>query len=234
MGTFDSLETLSFAQLEALLRKVPILGDTGRVKGVRGFPGEPDKWRYPYASATIELKKFGEGEALNRSNVVPLSFYVLKDGLDRIRGHHSKILEEHGVDVFDFNNGVCAVRYVIGGVTYLLTPPVIEFSKRDKTNLIIDGLHRILITEESGCPISVIHITNVQNDEGEMPVVALPIEWSQIETRESDTVPKRRYGHDIKPEAYGGHPYAFFRDFSDFSIGMARSAGKAGIVYGRS
>jgi hypothetical protein len=171
--TITIKQTEEWPQLEQRLREVGLLGDP-QLK--------------PYAQAVIDSK------VISTDQVWPVSRYILKDHLETQRFLHWAFENEHSLDTLHQEDGQARIVFKLEGEAeeWALIPPIIEESPIDGKPLLVDGEHRFFLARELGVPIRVIWISRVP---AQFPVVATPIEWSEVELHDEvpDTSKKRDY-----------------------------------------
>lgn len=211
------LETQRFDELETLLRQTTLMGDLTQ---------------RPYQTATIELR------TIETSDVKPLSRYILRNHLETQRFLHWGFQEEHGIDTLSLEAEQARILFQLEGETeeWALIPPIIEVSPHDGLPVLVDGEHRFFLAKELEVPVQVIWIENIPE---KYPVVALPLEWSEVEPFEEvpPVFSKREYRFPtlasmpdisgfsdvtLTPENY---LYFFFRDVSHVCTSGVRRTG---------
>jgi len=234
--------------LEKYLRSIPLKGD------VNANPDKPELWRRPYEKARIDLHPITLAEIVR--SVKPLSLYVIQPTVQLMGSLIGRLFYEHGVDVLKLTKDVAAVEVLDSRLIFSdgnkivdsgerrLMPPIIEYSERDQTLTLVDGIHRVWyamelamkkkmasraevmmgVARDSAVMLHVITISGVLNAElpGHMPLVPMPVTWGEVLPYPDLPPPdkKRQYAYDLRPrEFYGSDKYHNFRDF-DISGGV--------------
>jgi len=165
-------EKLPWKDLEEEVRNVPLLEQRD---------GETI---YPYAEATIKLRKFAFHE------VRPSSLYVLSANLALQRSLFIE-LGKLGIDPLNLKGRV-VLHDTTGGAISMI-PPIVEETPEDG-KYILDGLHRTYLGKAMGRTVFWgIHITGIRED---CPAAARPNGWEDIKIWDSvpaDIKQKRRY-----------------------------------------
>lgn len=150
-----------------------------------GLAGDPSV--KPYAQA-----KFSS-VLLDPDEVWPISKYVLKKNIAMQRQLHQAFQDEHQIDIFDLNGGEPTVSFTVSGEEgeWLMSPPIVEVSAADNGQyVLLDGEHRFYYGRQLGKPIRVVLVEGVPEH---LPVVALPIDWSDVtEYQEVPPVTEKR------------------------------------------
>lgn len=211
------VETQTFEQLSAMLRQTTLMGDAKQ---------------HPYRDANIELR------TIETTYVKPLSRYVLRNHLETQRFLNWGFEEEHDIETLSLDDHSARVVFQLEGEQeeWALIPPIIEVSPLDNIPVLIDGEHRFFLARELDVPIQVVWIENVPE---KYPVVALPLEWNEVE--QFDEVPPTFNKRDYRFPTLESMPdissfsdvrltsenylYFFFRDLSPVCTSGVRRSG---------
>ena len=142
---------------------------------------------YPYEKSKISLQKF------SKDDLYPTSFYCLKSQINELIVLNAK-LRNAGYNIFNLDGYVSFEDIDI----FAITPPIIEVVQGKP--LIVDGLHRVLLSDAYNEKIQCVVIENAE------PItyaVANPHKWEDVKQFE-ERVPagfktrNHRYGDDYK------------------------------------
>ncbi len=148
---------------------------------------------HPYWRSRITLEEV-EIESLH-----PCALYVLRNGLTRTRQLRDEFLEQ-GIDIFAMKAHRAWVSYSGNdGMSYKVTPPIIEVSEDDGGIMVItDGLHRVSTAKELGLRSIVV----IKIQDTAIPLPAFPVGWEEVQI--VDNVPatenKRKFRHQTWQE----------------------------------
>jgi len=160
MNQIKVVKEFSWREVVDLLKKAELHGD-GKV--------------LPYKQAKIETR------VIKFDDVKPLSLYVLKKHIEFQKKLRKLMLSQLEIDTLDLNSVRGGLVYELEGEgrTWKMCPPIVEVSEFDGGQpVLLDGQHRFLVAKEFGLPIRVVWIENVSKD---IPVIAKPVSWSQVE-----------------------------------------------------
>jgi hypothetical protein len=177
-------ETVSWAQLEQMIRATPLLHEqSGQII-------------LPYEAAEISLRE------VSYTEVAPTSLYVLRENL-AIQARIIDDLATWGYHPLELEGGLI-LRNSEGGSVGLV-PPIVEQTDEEGC-YILDGAHRTSVGRWQGRTSFVaIHISGIRRD---CPGYAYPNDWNDIRIVEdvpTDPAQKKRYRDDYR---------ALYRDFS--------------------
>lgn len=166
-----------------------------------------------YKRASISFQEF------HPDQVYPISKYVLMGNIRRLEEVRNTLLQR-GVDIFHLQE---AVQYG----DYTITPPVVEYSRPDRANLIVDGIHRFFYAREMGETVTAVHVRRVRSD---LPVIGLPVGWEEVARCEELplTGPERRR---LRPNIPDDSTVLrrYYRDYSPLgSTGRRPTVGQEG------
>src|SRR5579864_4822018 len=167
----------------------------------------------PYQSSDIALR------SMPIEILSPLAKYVLQENLTQL-DHIRKSLLVQELDILQLSG---LVEITSGSERKFVAPPVIE-EWAHEGRLIVDGLHRLWLARRYG----IRHVTCVVIQNVGMPLVPLPVSWSDIREYPPGKHPpeKRTYRFDKLSDVASvdqssewgvtekNFRYFFFRDFS--------------------
>jgi hypothetical protein len=208
-----------------ILREIPWSELEERVRGVPLLEkGEDGAEIFPYENAKISLRRVSTAELCCPSR------YALKGNLEEQRRLHH-FLRDYGLDSLSLSS---ALELSDGSDrVWSLLPPVVEVFNQEvifpprageidhtgrssviPIQMLIDGVHRVLLAREIGAEINVLHITGVNE---RFPYYALPNSWEEL--RILDELPataqeKKLYRRE--------NCYGLFRNFDLLGCGAPR------------
>ncbi|MCL4390093.1 hypothetical protein M1345_01740 [Patescibacteria group bacterium] len=202
-------------ELEGALRRVKLNGDPTL---------------FPYAAARIESK------VLSIDEIAPLSLYALAGQIDLHEKLRKLFLANYALDFLDLSG---TIEFRMGGKNFVISPPTVEVSGPDGNRcLLIDGLHRFLLTDKLG--ISRARTVVVSDVPDRFPLIPLPLRWEEVTIHEGvpPEMDKRRFrfpdlqsfpdisGFSQVPVTEENCRYFFYRDYSPLGSSGIREPGK--------
>lgn len=209
----EIVREIPWKELEQKIREVPLLekGDNGAEV-------------FPYSTAKIAIRNVSVKELCCPSK------YALKINLEEQRRLHQFLLES-GIDSLSLTSGVELTDG--SGEIWSLLPPVVEVVEQevifppregelDHSNrsslipmqMLIDGVHRVLLARELDRELNVLHITGV---DPHYPYYALPNSWSELQVL--NELPRSAQEKKLYRR---GNCYGLFRNFDTLGCGAPR------------
>lgn len=119
----------------------------------------------PYLNSEISIR------SMHPNEISPTANYVLSDSIARlVRGHDYAL--KNGFNIFDLSE----IHSFMNG--YVIAPPVVEYSPDDKSDLLVDGIHRVFLAKLMDTKINVIYIRDVDLS---CPFVSYPLTWENVD-----------------------------------------------------
>lgn len=164
-----------------------------------------------YENARFELR------ALYPRELNPSTFYLLEDALERQRELRTSLKEQYGIDTLRLSNCL-ELRDPATGTVWIMMPPIVEVYEElvlypqrldsiaypDHLRLLIptilDGHHRLWITDEDepGQTVNVVYITG--SDSWNHPFYAYPNGWDRVRVyRNEDEIPRKKLYRRAEP-----------------------------------
>lgn len=111
-----------------------------------------DKNVYPYENATISLRTF------NYKDISPVQFYYLFDNISLLKNLKNDF-KRYNIDILNLD-GYVNFEVDNYGKKLTMTPPIIE--NIEGKNLLIDGMHRVILSIMLGKNIKCVYIENIK------------------------------------------------------------------------
>jgi hypothetical protein len=169
---------------------------------------------FVYKNTSIELKE------IKTKDLVPLQLYQLKSTNRLVWNLHKIFQKKYKEDIFNMDG---YYTYESENKKYAFIPPIIESvvnSKGKKQNVVIDGLHRMLLAKKLKKKTAKVVI--VKNIPQKLILPAVPNAWEEMEIVE--VVPKSEYKRKwlVSPEK----GYLYYRNFQSVfqNVGQPRAS----------
>ena len=132
------LEQKNIIDLLEVLQKTTLLGD---------------EKEFPYKHANISIKTF------SYKDLAPIQFYYIKKNLNLLKKLKDEFIKQYDIDIFNLD-GYLNFKTDKYDQILTMTPPIIEVV--DGKNLLIDGMHRVMLSKMLEQDIKCVYIENIK------------------------------------------------------------------------
>lgn len=112
-----------------------------------------DENAFPYKHANISIKTF------SYKDLTPIQFYYIKKNLKLLKKLKDEFIKQYNIDIFNLD-GYLNFKTDKYDQKLTMTPPIIEVV--DGKNLLIDGMHRVMLSKILGQDIKCVYIENIK------------------------------------------------------------------------